>query len=84
MTMLVVVVVAVPVPDVDGVAILTVDPLGTVGCHRCRIGMYRIMRAGRIIGVDTAGQLWCLLVRLAAGGRVRTVHRSPSACVRRW
>jgi hypothetical protein len=34
--------------------------------------------------VDTAGQLWCLLVRLAAGGRVRTVHRSPSACVRRW
>ena len=80
MTMLVVV----AVPDVDGVAVLTVDTLGTVGCHRCRIGMYRIMRAGRTIGVDTAGRLWCPLVRLAASGRVRTVHRSPSACVRRW
>jgi hypothetical protein len=82
MTMVVVVVVA--VPDVDGVAVLTVDALGTVGCHGRRIGMDRIMREGQIIGVDTPGWLWCLLVRVAAGGRLRTVHRSPSACVRRW
>ena len=34
--------------DVDGVAVLTEAMLGTVGCHRCWIGMHRIMRAGRI------------------------------------
>ena len=34
--------------DVHRAAVLTVDMLGAVGCHRCRIGVYGIMRAGRI------------------------------------
>jgi hypothetical protein len=30
------------------------------------------------------GRLRCVIVRVAADGRVRTLHRSPSDCVRWW
>ena len=44
-------IVVVAMLDVDRVAVLIVNMLGAVGCHRCRIGVYRIMRAGRIVRV---------------------------------
>ena len=77
-------IVVVAMPDVDGVAVLTVAMLGAVGCHRCWIGVHRIMRAGRIGRMDMPGRLRCVIVRVVAGGRVRTVHRPLSDGVRRW
>ena len=77
-------IVVVAMLDVDRVAVLTVDMLGAIGCHRSRIGVYKIMRAGRIVRVDMPGRPRCVIVRVAADGRVRTVHRSPSCRVRLW
>jgi hypothetical protein len=78
-------IVVVAMLDVDRVAILTVNMSGAVGCHRCRIGVYGIMRAGRIGRVvDMPGRARCVIVLVATDARVRTVHRSPSACVRWW
>ena len=71
-------IVVVAMLDVDRVAVLTVDMLGAVGCHRCRIGVYGIMRAGRIGRVDMPGRARCVILPVATDGRVRTVHRSPS------
>ena len=70
--------------DVDRVAVLKVDMLGPVACHRCRIGAYGIMRAGRIVLADMPGRAGCVILPVAADVRRRTVHRSPSCCVRLW
>ena len=44
--------VVVAILDVGRVAVLTVNMLSAVVRHRCRIGVYKIMRAGRIVRVD--------------------------------
>ena len=69
--------------DVDRVAVLTADMPGALGCHRCRIGVYHIMKLIRIGRVVRPDRLRCVIVSAAAEGRVRSVHRSPSDCVRR-
>ena len=49
-------IVVVAILDVDRVAVLTVNMLSAVARHRCRIGVYGIMRAGRIVRVDMPGR----------------------------
>ena len=81
----VILIVVVAMLDVDRVAVLIVDMLGAVGCHRCRIGVYGIVRAGRIVRVvDVPGRAGCVILPVATDVRVRTVHRSPSGCGRLW
>ena len=74
--------------DVDRGAVLTVNMLGAVGCERCRIGVYRIMRAGRIVRVDMPGRAGCVILPVASDVGFCTVHRfvhwSPSCRVRLW
>ena len=70
--------------DVDRVAVLTANMLGAVGGHRCRIGAYGIMPAGRIVALDMPGRARCVILPVATELRVRTVHRSPSCRVRLW
>ena len=77
-------IVVVAILDVDRVAVLTVNILSAVARHRCRIGVYRIMPAGRIVRVDMAGRARCVILPVATDVRVRTVHRSPSCRTRLW
>jgi hypothetical protein len=77
-------IVVVAMLDVERVAVLTVNMLGAVGSHRCRIGVYGIKRAGRIVRVDMPGRARCVILPVAADVRSRTVHRSPSCRVRLW
>lgn len=70
--------------DVDGVAVLTVKMLSAVARHRCRIGVYKIMPAGRIVRVDMPGRAGWVILPVATDVRFRTVHRSPSCRVRLW
>ena len=82
---LMILIVVVAMLDVDRVAVLTVTRLGAAGCHRCRIGVCGIMRAGRIGRVvDMLGRLCCVIARVATDVRFRTVHRSPTCRVRLW
>ena len=81
---LMILIVVVAVLDVDRVAVLTVNMLGAVGYGRCRIGVYGIMPAGRIVALDMPGRARCVILPVATDGRVRTVHRSPSCRVRLW
>jgi hypothetical protein len=49
-------IVVVAILDVDRVAVLTVNMLSAVARHRCRIGVYGIMRAGRTVALDMPGR----------------------------
>ena len=62
-------IVVVAILDVDRVAVLTVNMLSAVARHRCRIGEYRIMRAGRIVRVDMPGRARCVILPVAADVR---------------
>lgn len=62
-------IVVVAILDVDRVAVLTVNMLSTVARHRCRIGVYRIMRAGRIVRVDMPGRARCVILPAATDVR---------------
>jgi hypothetical protein len=77
-------IVVVAILDVDRVAVLTVNMLGAVARHRYRIGVYKIMRAGRIVRVDMPGRARCVILPVATDVRFRTVHRAPSCRVRWW
>lgn len=78
-------IVVVAMLDVDRVAVLTVNTLGAVVCHRWRSGAYGIMRADRILRVvDVPGRAGCVILPAATDVRIRTVHRSPSCRVRLW
>ena len=77
-------IVVVAMPNVDRVAVLTVNMLGAVGCHRCRIGVYGIVPAGRTVAPDMPGRARCMILPVPTDLRVGTVHRSPSCRVRLW
>lgn len=77
-------VIVLAMPEVDRVAVLTVNMLGAVGCHRSGIGVYRIVWAGRIVRVEMPGRARCVMLPVVADLRVRTVHRSPSCRIRLW
>lgn len=58
-------IVVVAILDVNRVAVLTVNMLSAVGRDRCRIGVYKIMRAGRIVRVDMPGRARCVILPVA-------------------
>ena len=77
-------IVVVAMLDLDRVAVLTVNMLSAVGGDRCRIGVYGITPASRTVALDMLGGARSVILPVATGVRVRTVHRSPSCRVRLW